>query len=41
MIFPEKSRTRYIAHNPTGELVRILVRLIKLIIIKNKRKNRL
>ena len=35
MIFPHKSRTRYIAHNPTGELVWVITTKIKKI-IKNK-----
>ena len=29
MILPRKSRTRYIAHNPTGELVWVITKYIK------------
>ena len=37
MIFPHKSRTRYIAHNPTGELVWAITKKIKSI---KKQKNK-
>jgi hypothetical protein len=43
MIFPHKSRTRYIAHNPTGKLMWIITKYIKTKINKsyefNSRKN--
>ena len=41
MIFPLKSRTRHIAHNPTGELAKVITRALKYNKLIQKRKNRL
>lgn len=41
MILPYKSKLRYIANNPSGELIYILSRRIKYYRLKKQRKNRL
>ena len=41
MVFPHKSKLRYIANNPSGELVYILSKRIKYCKLKKQRKNRL
>jgi hypothetical protein len=38
--FPHKSKLRFIAHNPTGELVKILTKEIKKGYGKEKSNNR-
>jgi len=39
-VFPHKSRLKYLAHNPTGELVKILTKEIKKGYGKEKSNNR-